>query len=64
MTVQGLRSLLYNLEDTDEVKVCNVQAPLTGALQVEDAIIITKGAGTGNKNSELLLTFDTRKDGK
>lgn len=64
MTVGELRNILYELKDTDDVTLCNVVAPVTSAVPVADATVVTSGLIKENRTSKLVLMFDTRKEGK
>lgn len=64
MTVGELRSILYELKETDEVALCNANAPIAAALPVADATVVTSGLVKEDRTSKLVLMFDTRKEGK
>ncbi|WP_394913257.1 hypothetical protein [uncultured Robinsoniella sp.] len=56
--------MLYELSDDDKVEVCNVNAPITKALGIADVTIIKQGVKKENRNSKLMIMFDTRNEEK
>lgn len=58
MTVKKLRSLLYDVPDDSEVVVLNENAPVKGAVPVEQTFIIK-----GDKGNTLVIMYQS-KNGK
>lgn len=58
MTVKDLRSLLYDVPDDAEVMVLNENAPIKGAVPVEQTFIIK-----GDKGNNLVIMYQS-KNGK
>lgn len=58
MTVKDLRSLLYDVPDDSEVVVLNENAPIKGAVPVEQTFTIK-----GDKGSKVVLMYQS-KNGK
>lgn len=58
MTVKDLRTLLYDVPDDSEIMVLNENAPIKGAVPIEQTFIIKGDAG-----SKVILMYQS-KNGK
>lgn len=58
MTVKDLRTLLYDVPDDSEIMVLNENAPIKGAVPIEQAFTIKGDAG-----SKVILMYQS-KNGK
>lgn len=72
MKVKDLRSLIYRLEDDEEILLLNNQAPLSATNQVEGVVIVQEPVETTNLETgkdetrfknRLVLTYSTRERG-
>ncbi len=72
MKVKDFRSLLYKLEDDEEILLLNNQAPLSATNQIEGAVIVQEPVETTNLETgkdetrfknRLVLTYSTRERG-
>lgn len=72
MKVKDLRSLLYKLEDDEEILLLNNQAPLSATNQIEGVVIVQEPVETTNLETgkdetrfknRLVLTYSTRERG-
>lgn len=73
MKVKDIRSLLYKLEDDEEILLLNNQAPLSATNQIEGAVIVQEpveatnfetGKDETRFKNRLVLTYSTRERGE
>lgn len=61
MTAEQVRSLLYKLDDKDQVVILNDNAPIKAASQIEQAFVMESGIGGAKK---AVLVYKSGKEGK